>query len=81
MPLQLLYALEAGLAEPPYARGPVKAGTRKQSTTWMPCEAPHCPFVQVSQSVLDVSLSKYGGYLDVKFPLLVVTPNDNLFVR
>ena len=36
VPLQLLYALEAGLAEPPYARGAVKAGTRKQSATWVP---------------------------------------------
>ena len=52
VPLQLLYALEAGLAEPPYARGAVKAGTRKQSATWVPCEAPHCPFVQVRQCVL-----------------------------
>ena len=81
VPLQLLYALEASLAEPPYTRCAVKAGTHKQSATWVPCEAPHCPFVQVRQCVLYISLSKYGGYLDVKFPLLVVPPDDDLLVR
>ena len=58
VPLELLYALETGLAKSPNASGAVKAGTRKQPAARMPCETPHSPFVQVRQCVLYISVSK-----------------------
>jgi hypothetical protein len=52
MTLKLFNTFETGVTLAPYAGSSIKASTSKHLPTWVPCQIPHSPLMQICQGVL-----------------------------